>query len=553
MSTVAKEIVRVVRRRGIGHVFCVPGESYLDTLQAFGEEQAIELVSTRHEEGAGLMAEAYAKATHNAGVCLVTRGPGLTHLSIALHNARQDSTPLVAIVGQVPAAVRYRDAFQEMDIPAFARPVAKWTAELTEPERVGEIVSKAFHIATSGRPGPVVLSLPENIDRAVCAAYAPGNGEGLLPTAPSSVAVDSMVEALTDAASIAVIAGSGVLRAGATEELVRLAERLDARVYTAWRRFDAYPNGHRLYRGSIPGMPASLYAPLHEADLILAVGTRLGEFTTLTYSVPSEKQQLIYIDDQPEASEAIDIARDPIVVPADAGEALTALNAALGTDGVVGERAADDDRATYVSATTARDLSESTSTLNLERVMATVCRLVPSGASVTSDAGTFAGWLGRYYKWSTPGTFYGPTAGGMGYALPAAIGAKFARPDQPAVAFAGDGGFAMTMSEIETASRLGIGGLVAIVFDNQRYGTIALHQQRAGFAGSIGTNLGTIDFTGIARALGADGTRVSADDQFAPALERALSSDRPHVIQLVIHDDHLAPWAENLPASAGLQ
>lgn len=551
-TTVAQEIVEAVRRLGTRHVFCVPGESYLATLQAFGEAPDIELISTRHEEGAGLMAEAYAKATGRAGVVLVTRGPGLTHLSIALHTALQDSTPLLAVVGQVPRAVKYREAFQEMDIPAFSAPVSKWAAELDDPDRVGEITSIALHTAESGRPGPVVLSLPEDVDRAGCeVVHRPTVTQGSVQPAETTIA--EAVALLRAASRPCIIAGEAVTRDGANDDLIAFAEVVGATVYSAWRRFDVFPNSHPLYLGPLPSLAPDLYEPLRQADLVISIGTRLDEFSTLFYDVPGAHQRLLYVGEAPEAVSSFDAAASTLVLPVSPAHALPALSAALASDGA-GDRAARldaaaKDRAAYDAATTPREQPDESRQLDLEHVFSVLGREVPPEARVTSDAGTFAGWLYRFGRWDQPRTFYGPTAGGMGYAVPAAIGVKLERPEVPALAFAGDGGFAMTMSELETAVRYGLGGLVFLVFDNAKYGTIAKHQTVAGMPGSVGTELGRIDFAATAESMGARGITVRRTQEFEPALTAALAEDRPTVLHLVIEDDDLNPWSGYAPAA----
>lgn len=546
VTTVAQEIVEAVRRFGVRHVFCVPGESYLATLQAFGEAPDIQLIATRHEEGAGLMAEAYAKATGRAGVVLVTRGPGLTHLSIALHTALQDSTPLLAVVGQVPRAVKYREAFQEMDIPAFAAPVSKWAAELDAPDRVGEITSIALHTAESGRPGPVVLSLPEDVDRA--------ESEVVQRSAVSTLAVTPDAEAIAEAAVMlraaerpCIIAGEAVTRDGANEALIDFAEVVGATVYSAWRRFDVFPNSHPLYLGPLPSLAPDLYEPLRRADLVISVGTRLDEFSTLFYGVPNARQRLLFIGEAPEAITSFDAAESALIMPASPARALPALTGFLAAEGA-GDRAtrldlAAKDRIAFELATTPRERPDVARPLDLEYLFRVLARCMPSEARITSDAGTFAGWLYRFQRWERPRTFYGPTAGGMGYAVPAAIGVKLEQPDVPVLAFAGDGGFAMTMSELETAVRYGLGGLVFLVFDNAKYGTIAKHQAAAGMPGSVGTELGRIDFAATAESMGARGITVRRTEEFEPALTAALAEERATVIHLVIDDDDLDPWS----------
>ena len=249
--TVAETIFEAIKTREIDHVFCVPGESFLATMDAFYGSDNPRLISTRHEEGAGIMAEVYAKATSNTGVCIVTRGPGLTHLSIALHTAQQDSTPLVVIVGQVPTQVRRREAFQELDIVEFVRPISKWSVEITRADRVAEIVDKAFHIACSGRPGPVVISLPEDIDRSTRAKPSVWRETNAFSPSVTEESSKSAADLICKAKRPCILAGEGILRGNHSDKLVHFAELLQIPVITAWRRFDAFPNSHHLYLGGL--------------------------------------------------------------------------------------------------------------------------------------------------------------------------------------------------------------------------------------------------------------------------------------------------------------
>jgi len=545
MST-AKAIYESIRSRNIGHVFCVPGESYLAVMDAFYGSTSPMLVATRHEEGAGLMAEAYAKATRNTGVCMVTRGPGLTHLAIAIHTAKQDSTPLVALVGQVPSDVRYREAFQEMDIVAYGKAMAKDAIEINRGDRAAELIEKAFHIASSGRPGPVVVSLPEDIDREGTASTFARRTHSFAP-APSHEGVEKALDLLQQAQRPMIVVGGGVTRAGAVPALVSLAERLDAGVFTGWRRFDAFPNDHDNYLGPLPVIPADLTAPLLEADVILAIGTRLGEFTTKAYSWPVASQKLIHIDISAEDTGGSWSGADLAIV-SDAGAAIAALMKGLDArqPTVAPNRILSDQRRRYVERTTPRPWEGrvADNQLSLEGIYADLGAVLPGDASISCDAGTFGGWLMRYHRWTQPQTLFAPTAGGMGYALPASIGAKLARPVAPSLAFAGDGGFAMTMNEIETAVRLGLRGIVSLVFNNSNYGTIRAHQNREFPQRHVGTQLGTIDFAMTAKSMGAEGFTVETNGQFRPALEAALAADRPALINIVYDADQLAPWQD---------
>ena len=551
--TVAEAIFKAIKIREIDFVFCVPGESYLATMDSFYGSVKPLLVSARHEEGAGIMAEAYAKASSKTGVCMVTRGPGLTHLSIALHTAKQDSTPLVVFVGQVPTKVRQREAFQELDIVEFTRPVAKWAVELNRADRVAEIVDKAFHIANSGRPGPVVISLPEDIDRSSTAQHSVWRSSTVGIPSPSTKGVAKAVSMIEDAERPCIVAGEGVLRVDATDKLIRFAECLGAPVFTAWRRFDAFPNNHPLYMGglNLSSVSNDLSEPLKTADLIIAIGARLDEFTTLSYSSPSTAQKLIHIDQSPEETGGSWIGADLALV-ADVGEAMDKFEEALKNSKHVKpskerQNQIADWSEYFTKRTTPRGnrIGLKDGTIDLEGIYHDILNILTDDASITCDAGDFGSWLIRYYKWNKPRTFFGPTTGAMGYALPAAIAARLARPQAPALAFAGDGGFAMTMSELETAVRLKLAGLVVLVFNNNNFGTIRRHQNREFPGRAVGTGLGKIDFSAIAKAMGAEGFRVSKNGEFAKTFKAALNAGRPAVIDITLGENNRDPWADN--------
>ena len=551
--TVAEAIFTAIKIRKIDYVFCVPGESFLATMDSFYGSLKPLLVSARHEEGAGIMAEAYAKASAKTGVCMVTRGPGLTHLSIALHTAKQDSTPLLVFVGQVSTKIRQREAFQELDIVEFTRPVAKWAVELNRADRVAEIVDKAFHIANSGRPGPVVISLPEDIDRSSTAQHSVWRSSTVGIPSPSTKGVAKAVSMIENAERSCIVAGEGVLRVDATDKLIRFAECLGAPVFTAWRRFDAFPNNHPLYMGglNLSSVSNDLSEPLKTADLIIAIGARLDEFTTLSYSSPSTVQKLIHIDQSPEETGGSWIGADLALV-VDVGEAMDKLEEALKNSKRVKpskerQNQIADWSEYFTKRTTPRGnrIGLKDGTIDLEGIYHDILNILTDDASITCDAGDFGSWLIRYYKWNKPRTFFGPTTGAMGYALPAAIAARLARPQAPALAFAGDGGFAMTMSELETAVRLKLTGLVVLVFNNNNFGTIRRHQNREFPGRVVGTGLGKIDFSAIAKAMGAEGFRVSKNGEFAKTFKAALNAGRPAVIDITLGENNLDPWADN--------
>jgi len=548
--TVAETIFEAIKAHNIEYVFCVPGESFLATMDAFYGYDKPRLISTRHEEGAGIMADVYAKATGKTGVCMVTRGPGLTHLSIALHTAKQDSTPLVAFVGQVSTQFRHREAFQEINAVEFAGPVTKWAAELNDIDSVAELVDKAFHVAESGRPGPVIISLPEDIDRSDCVKQTVlrekrTNSQSLTEEGARTVA--NMIGA---AKRPCIVAGEGVLRCNVTDRLVEFAELINVPVLTAWRRFDAFPNNHFLYLGALHVSSFSnvLSEPLKKADLVIALGTRMDEFSTLNYSVPAPGQKLIQIDHSA-ADAGGKLAEDHLYIVADTGEAMLKIGEALKASNI--PRPSKERRTElanwhkrYQRLTTPRSYRKDfmEGAIDLEGIYYDIVNILDDDVSITCDAGDFGGWLVRYYKWNKPHTFFGPTSGAMGYALPAAISAKLARPGASAVAFSGDGGFAMTMSELETAVRYKLERLVAIVFNNNCFGTISRHQKREFPGRNVGTNLGKINFADVAKAAGASGYTVNSNEEFPVALKSALDAGGPAVIDIAVSDKIPGPW-----------
>ena len=548
--SVAETIFRAIKNRNIDYVFCVPGESFLATMDSFYESEKPCLISTRHEEGAGIMAEAYAKASSKTGVCMVTRGPGLAHLSIALHTAKQDSTPIVVFVGQVPTGIRHRESFQELDIVDLARPVSKWAVEIHRSNRVLEIVDKAFHIANSGRPGPVVIGLPEDIDRSDFFDNSVRRETSFSEPSASVKGAGIASRIISQALRPCIVAGEGILRGNFTENLVHFAEYIEAPVYTAWRRFDAFPNKHRLYMGGIhlSSISNELSEPLKKADLVIALGTRLDEFTTMNYSWPSNEQKLIHIDQSPEDTGGSWVGADLAII-ANVGDAIVSIEKALQILKFHKPLKARQKeiaiwREKYNSITTPQikrnELKDVK--IDLEVIFYEIVRILDEDASITCDAGDFGSWLIRYYKWNKPNTFFGPTSGAMGYALPAAIAAKLARPKSPAIAFAGDGGFAMTMSEFETAVRLNLKNLVVLVFNNNKYGTISRHQIREFPGRQIGTDLSNINFSEIAKAMGGEGYSVSKNSEFPIAFKEALNSTCPAVIDIKISENSISAW-----------
>lgn len=530
--TAAKAIVEVLLREGVEKAFCVPGESYLSVLNVLYETPRIELISGRHEGGVSFMAEGYAKASGKVGVCFATRGPGATNLSIGLHTAHQDSTPMVAFIGQVESSFRGREGFQEIDLADYFRHLVKWTVELNDARRVPELVHRAFHMARSGRPGPVLISLPQDVlDETAEMVFQ--ESEMLSHPRPDRQAVAKAKEILRHAKRPVIIAGGGVTSTKSAKELVELAEKLQVPVATAFRRFDAFPNQHPYYIGQL-GVGAAPYLVecVREADVVLALGTRFSQITTQNYTLLTSGTKLIHVDISPD--ELNKVYRPALGIVADTKNFMLDLLAELGESGQSKEREAyiQEQRKKYEQYSEVR-VTSGQHYVNLEGIMGDLMNHLPSDTIFTSDAGNFYGWMAKHYRFQEEGTFVGPTSGAMGYALPAAIGAKVAQPEKTVVAYAGDGGFMMTVQELETAVRCKI-PVLAIVANNNMYGTIRMHQEKHFPKRVIATELSNPNFAQIMTNMGGHGELVEKNEDFVPALQRALASSKPALIEVRI-------------------
>jgi acetolactate synthase-1/2/3 large subunit len=557
--TAGDALATALHEAGVTHAFTVPGESFLGLLDAL-HGSPIRVVATRHEAGAGFMAEGFGQLTGRPAACLVTRAVGTANLSIALHTARQNSTPLIAVCGQVPRAVRGREAFQEADLATTFGALCKGAVEVTDATALVREAPSLFAEAVDGRPGPVLLSVPEEVFDATLSVVAPVDPSGRAQvdarseSQPTLEAVLAALRLLCTSRTGVIFAGSGVLRARASGALVELAHRTEIPVIASWRRPDVFPNDDELYLGMAGlGAPPAVRARLEAADAILAIGTRLSEITTFGYAIPRAGTQLVHVDAEPVLP-----GREPatLAIRADAAEFLQAAIAAIDagrvpevSHGHADRRAAvGRDRARYVRETTLPDPGDGNSrdsgatdrnAVDPAAVIRALRETLPDGAVMTTDAGNFAGWAARYLPVPRNGRFLGPTSGAMGYALPAAIGAAIAEPDRAVVALAGDGGFAMLMAELETAVREEA-RLAALVFDNAMYGTIRMHQEDAHPGRVVATDLGPIDFAAIAGACGATGITVDRNDHVPGAIRRALGSAGVSVVHLKVDPRYLS-------------
>ncbi len=547
-TTVGAALAQALARAGVKIAFAVPGESVLGLLDGLAASR-IRVVATRHEGSAAFMAGAVAQLTGRPSVCIGARGPGAANLAIGLHAARADSAPVIAIVGQVRRDVQGREAFQDMEVVRALEPILKWAAELKDAAGAQAQIERALTTATRGRPGPVLLGVPADLMDAAVPASA--NGRGPIPpehhAEPDPVLVRKILHLMADSRRPLILAGAGVLRARSTDALVRFAETMRVPVVSSWRRGDLFPNDNPLYLGMAGlGAAESVQARLEEADALLVLGCRLGEITTYGYRIPAPGTRWAQVDVEPRATATG--PRPEVVVAADAATFLRVAQRVLVKAAF--DAASLDERTAANAAD--RVLFEAASTVDAEpwdgpgvhpgRVVAALARVLPPEAIITTDAGDFGTWAARGYRFHRPGTFLGSSAGPMGYGLPAAIGATLARPGRLGVALAGDGGFAMTMADLETAVRERA-HVVAIVFDNGRYGTIWRHQKERGTGEGLGTSLGPIDFAGVAEACGALGLSVHSDDEFEPALRQALEAGRPALLHLALDPRWTTPDA----------
>lgn len=525
-----------LKARGVRRVFSVPGESFLAALDGL-HDSGIENVVCRHEGGAALMAEAYAKLTGQPGVVFVTRGPGATNASAGVHVARQDSTPLLLFVGQIARSDRDREVFQEVDYRAFFGPIAKWAAEIDQTDRIPEYISRAFQLALSGRPGPVVLALPEDMLSAEAdVADIPPPG----PRIPSvsEAQVTAVHDALGRAERPLVIVGGSQWSREAAADLARFAEAQGLPVAVSFRRQDRLDNRHPNYVGDLGvGLNPKLGARLKEADLLLILGSRLGDTATNGFTLldPADPGRTI-VHVHADADELGHVWRPDVGVAVSAPEMIAAL-ARLNGEGRTGW--AEWTRALRADYEAWNRPKETPGAVKMEQVIAWLADTLPDDAILTNGAGNFAAFLHRYYRYRAWPTQLAPTSGSMGYGFPAAVSASLEHPDRIAVCVAGDGDIQMTLNEFSTAMQYGAKP-ITIVANNGQYGTIRMHQERH-YPGRVsGTQLAAPDFAALARAYGGHGERVERTEDFPAAFERALASGKAAMIELILDPEALS-------------
>ena len=523
-------VVDALCLHGVDTAFCVPGESYLAVLDALHDARnVIKLVTCRHENGAANMAEAYGKLTGKPGVCLVTRGPGACNASIGVHTAFQDSTPMVLLIGQIPRPFAGREAFQEVDYRRMFAPLAKWVEQAESSADLPDLMARAFHAAMSGRPGPAVLALPEDVlgESVEAARVQPLSIER---ARPASADMDRLGVLLGKAQRPIMIVGGGGWTEEARDSALVFAEANDLAVCCSFRRHDIFDNGHPSFIGDLgTGPNPELVARVKAADLVLAVGARLGEITTQGYTLigaPRPEQTLVHV--HAGAEELGRVFTAELAIHSGMAEFVAAA-AEL--------EPADTPPWRDWRAAARREYEEglvppsSDGRLDLGAVMGAINERLTADAILTTDAGNFSGWVHRFVGFGGGRRFLGATNGAMGYGVPSAVAAKITAPERMVIGFVGDGGFGMTGQELATAVVSGAAPLI-IVFNNSMYGTIRMHQERDYPERVIATDLANPDYAALAVAHGAFGEAVERTEDFAPALDRALASGKAALIEL---------------------
>jgi acetolactate synthase-1/2/3 large subunit len=558
--TGARLLVDQLLIQGVNHVFCVPGESYLGVLDALHDARAIKLVVNRHESGSTFMAEAYAKLTGQPGVAFVTRGPGATNAAIGIHTAFQDSTPMVVFIGQVGSDFVEREAFQEVDYRRMFGTMTKWVAQIDRADRVPEYVARAFQVATSGRPGPVVLALPEDM-QAQTAQAPDALCHQPVQCAPSDTQIAALRRALGQAQRPLVLLGGFGWTQAACENVRRWAEANHLPVACAFRFQDLLDNRHPNYIGDVGiGINPKLAQRVKDADLLIAIGPRLGEMTTGGYALleaPRPKQALIHVHQGIE--ELGRVYQPALAICSGMPQFASRLAMMMPIESPPWREATVQARAEYALWQSRPPVyAHSVPKLDLWQVVDRLREALPEDTIITNGAGNFSSWAHRFWRYTGLRTQLAPTAGSMGYGVPAAIAAKIVAPERTVVCFAGDGDFLMTGQELATAVQYQAAPII-VVFNNGMYGTIRMHQEREFPARVHGTTLANPHFGLLAQAYGAAGFVVERTDEFAPALAQALEHTHvkrtPALIELRCDPEVITPNAtlSAIRATAQLQ
>ena len=541
LRTGGEILVETLKTHGVDTIFCVPGESYLGTLDAlYDARDDIRVIVCRQEGGAANMADAYGKLTGKPGVCFVTRGPGASNAAVGIHTAYQDSTPVVLFIGQVARDMVEREAFQEVDFRRMYGQLTKWVAQIDDPARLPELVTRAFQTAVSGRPGPVALALPEDMQTDRAAAPEVGPYKVVQPH-PGAADMTEMRAMLARARRPLLIVGGSTWTEEACADIAAFAEANDLPTVATYRRQDLIDNRGRNYIGVLTlGTNPALVARINEADLLLVVGPQLGEIVTNGYTmieVPRPRQKLIHVSAGVAELGKVYQADLPINSGmagfAAAARALAPVNSAAWSDWRKKARA---EYEAYCAPQPAPGQ------VNMTEIVAWLDERLPDDAIIANGAGNFTVWVHRFFRYRRFRTQLAPQSGAMGYGVPAGVAAAIVHPDRIVVSFSGDGCFLMCGQELATAVQYGL-KVVFVVVNNAMYGTIRMHQERRYPSRVSATDLVNPDFAAYARAFGAHGETVTKTSEFAPAFERALKNDGPTLIEIKVDPEAILPTA----------
>lgn len=536
-------LVQALIRNAVDTLYCVPGESYLPVLDALHDTPSIKTIVTRHEGAASNMADAYGKLTGRPGICFVTRGPGATHASNGVHTAKQDSTPMILFVGQIESSFKGREAFQEVDYRQMFGDLAKWVTEIDSIERIPEIVNKAFSIAMSGRPGPVVIGLPEEVLFGT-AQVLDLPAVRIARAAPEPRALDELHGMLASASKPLIIVGGTGWDTASTKAFQRFVQANDLPVAASFRRQDLLDNHDSHYVGQL-GLGASpkLLERVKDADLLLVIGSRLSETVSQAYALINPlapAQKMIHVHPDPEELNRVYCADLPILSALStfthAAAALEPLDSSRWTNWTA------EARADYLQHSSPPAAHPQLAGVDMGAVIAHLNDVLPQDAVISNGAGNYTVWVHRFYRYRQPATELAPTNGAMGYGLPAAIAAKIHAPERAVVCFAGDGCFMMYPQELATAMQYGA-PIVVIVVNNGMLATIRMHQERE-YPGRVSaTELTNPDFVALAKAFGAHAERVDRTEDFAGAFARARQSGVPALLELRADPKQITPQA----------
>jgi acetolactate synthase I/II/III large subunit len=545
LATGGRILVDQLVAEGVDRAFGVPGESYLAVLDALHDTPEITYHLCRQEGGAAMMADAYGKLTGRPGICFVTRGPGATSASAGVHVAFQDSTPMILFIGQVGRSMTEREAFQEIDYRRMFGQMAKWVAEIDDAARIPEMVSRAFHTATSGRPGPVVLALPEDMLSTPMPAPVLARPYHASSGYPDPAQMDDLRGRLERAKRPLIIVGGGGWSRAAKADLEAFAATSELPVAASFRCQDYFDNEHPSYAGHVGiGIDPKLAARVRESDLLVLLGSRFGEMTSGGYSlmkIPNPDQPLVHV--YPDAEELGRVYRPDLAINAGGAAFARAARALTENAAPLDASAWRDWTAGAHADYLAHNLPvETPGRLQLAKVVAWLMETLPREAILTNGAGNYTGWLHRFYRFREFRSSLCPTSGSMGYGLPAAVAAKAVHPERPVVCFAGDGCFQMHGQEIGTAVQGGL-NIIVLVINNGSLGTIRMHQENHYPGRTSATDLHNPDFAALARAYGAHGEVVEDDADFPAAFARAQAAGKPALLELRVDLETITPSA----------